>query len=88
MSDDDKTPTDRKDTLDLILASCTRTEDEARQTKVYAERSHDISLQMFQEHKALKQEVRTMRQERWLPALIGVAAALVSFVCAIAAAAK
>jgi hypothetical protein len=88
MSDDDKTPTDRKDTLELILASCSRTEDEARQTKVYAERSHDISLRMFEEHKTLKAEVVSMRRERWLPALIGVAAALVSFVCAIAAVAK
>lgn len=82
MSDDDKTPTDKQDTLELILAAVNRTEEQSRGTRLYAERSHDISLQMFQEHKGLKREVRIIQRERWLPALIAVAAALVSLACA------
>lgn len=82
MSDDDKTPTDKQDTLELILAAVNRTEEQSRGTRLFAERSHDISLQMFQEHKALKQDVVTIQRERWLPALIAVAAALVSLACA------
>lgn len=86
MSDqDEKTPTDRKDTLELILESCNRTEKQARDTKIYAERSHDISLQMFEAHKALRKEVTELRQRTWLPALIAVAAALFSFACAFVA---
>jgi len=86
VNDDDKTPTDKQDTLELILASVNRTEAEARETKLYAARSHDISLQMFEQHKQLQRQVSTMQRERWLPTLIGVAAALVSFACAVAAA--
>lgn len=82
MSDDDKTPTDKQDTLELILAAVNRTEEQSRGTRLYAERSHDISLQMFQEHKGLKRDVRIIQRERWLPALIAVAAALVSLACA------
>lgn len=86
MSDDDKTPTDKKDTLELILAAVNRTEEQSRGTRLFAERSHDISLQMFEEHKKIQKEVKTIRRERWLPALIAVAAALVSLACAYVAA--
>jgi len=85
MSDDDKTPTDKQDTLELILSSVNRTEAASRETRLFAERSHDISLQMFQEHKQLKAEVLAIRRARWAPALIGVVAALVSFACAVVA---
>lgn len=82
MSDDDKTPTDKQDTLELILAAVNRTEEQSRGTRLYAERSHDISLKMFEEHKALRRDVATLQRERWLPALVAVASALVSLACA------
>lgn len=88
MSDDDKTPTEKQNTLELILASVNRTEEQARETKLYAERSHDISMQMFEQHKSLRSEVKELRQRTWLPSLIAVAAALVSLACAFAAAAR
>ena len=79
---DDETPVEKQDPFELILASVLRTEAEARATKVFAQQSHDISLQWYEEHKKLERKVTGIERVRWAPALVAVLAALVSFACA------
>lgn len=92
--EEEKTPVVKQDTLELILASVLRTENEARETKLYAERTHNVSLQMFQEHKALEvrqtrteSEVANLKRQRWTPVVVCVVAALFCLACVFVSAA-
>jgi hypothetical protein len=85
LSQDDKTPVEKQDPFELILAAVQRTETEARATKTFAQQTHDVSLAWYEEHKQLQSKVLGIERERWFPTLISVAAALVSLACAYAA---
>ena len=89
MSADD-TPIDKKTTLELILESCNRTEDHAKETRIFAERSHNVSLQMFEEHKSLRAEVDQLQLDQrksWVGPVLSIIAAIISIACATVAAA-
>lgn len=79
MNDDEKTPVDGRSPIEMIL-------DDVRAIKVATQNTETNQLVMYEEFKKLQRQANADRQRTWLPSLIAVAAALVSFACAVAAA--
>ena len=78
MNDDDKTPTDARSTIEMFA-------DDMRLTKIAVQNTETNQLRMYEEFKLFREQQIQDRQRLWLPTLISVAAALISFACAVAA---
>jgi hypothetical protein len=85
VSDADKTPVDKRSTIEMFA-------EDMRATKVAAESTANSQVEMHEAFKGVLVKLETFekqlqddRQRTWLPALIAVAAALFSFACAVAA---
>jgi hypothetical protein len=76
---DDVTPTDSRSTIEIFA-------DDMKATKIAVQNTETIQLEMYEAFKAHRQEMADLRQRTWLPALLSVAAALISAACAYAAA--
>lgn len=79
LGDEDATPTDRRSTIEIFA-------DDMRATKEAAQNAETNQLLMYAEFKLFRTQQSEDRQRMWLPTLISVVAALVSFACAVAAA--
>ena len=78
MNDDDKTPTDARSTIEMFAY-------DMRLTKIAVQNTETNQLRMYEEFKLFREQQIQDRQRLWLPTLISVAAALISFACAVAA---
>lgn len=85
MNDADKTPVDGRSTVEIFA-------DDMRATKLAAQNTETIQLRMYEEFKEHRQDVQKLQRQQdedrrraWLPAIVAVAAALVSAACAFAA---
>lgn len=88
MSDDDKTPTDNRSTIEMFA-------DDMRATKVAAQNTETSQLQMHEDFKAFRVAVQELREEvsdykrrAWTPAVVSTIAAVVSLLCAVSAAVR
>jgi hypothetical protein len=81
---DDNTPVDGLSPLEQILISVQRTEVHARDTELFAECSHNLSLAWFEQHKLVAARVDRIERRRWAPAIVAVCAALFCLGCVFA----
>lgn len=79
MSQEEKTPVDGRSTIEIFAS-------DMHATKLAAQNTETIQLRMYEEFKQHRQDLADQRRRAWVPALVSVLAALVSFACAVAAA--